>query len=254
VRRFAVAIAAAASLSSGCASIHTYDAAHEINPSKLAVSATVGTTFDNRDRNGDKKVDGYKQERVLVPDARLLVRFPLNQVVTLTFDPLPPAIGGGFEAKYHTDLSWAPTLTFSPTLSYEVFPAQGVWTADVPLSVSYKAGDHFVFYGGPKYLQQSNTLHREKGQVEHYFFWGVPDRPDKPLRFEGLFAGFAVGWYHLQLSPEAIYYQSIDDGERVLQLGLQFRVALGRNRKKPIAPDTVPPGLGTLPPPPGAAP
>lgn len=222
---------AAAALLGGCASIHSYDAAREINPVRtMSLSGSVGTTFDTRDRDGDRRVDSnadrWKQERVLIPDARLNILIPANDVLSIALDPLPPAVGGGLVAQYRPDVEGLPRITLAPTFAWLVFPAQNVWAVDVPLAFSWKLSPHWVVYAGPKYLYQSRTLHPVDG-VAKVFFFGVPKRPDQPLEFQGIFGGVAFGWIHMQLSPEVIYYESRrHDGERILQVGGQIRFSL----------------------------
>lgn len=221
------ALAAVALAMSGCASIHTYDAARDINPARtLAVSGSVGTTFDDRDRTGDKQRDGWRRERVLVPDAKLLIQIPLNEVLSIALDPLPPAIGGGLVAKYRPEIEWAPTVTISPTIGRLVFPPQDIFIVDVPLAFSYRAGVHWILYAGPKYVYQSRTLHPVKG-TQKLIFDGIPKRPDQPLEMQGVFAGFGFGFTHVQISPEVIWYESRrGDRERIVQIGSQIRFSL----------------------------
>src|SRR5207248_79395 len=125
----------------------------------------------------------------------------------------------------------APALTLAPTLSYLVFPAQDVYSAEVPLALSRKFGDHLVLYMGPKYLFQSKALRHENG-FQGLILAGVHNRSNDDLtpltkgtsgQYGGAFVGFSFGWTHLQVSPEVIYYKSLDDGERVIQLGSQIR-------------------------------
>lgn len=223
----------------GCASIHTYDAARDLNPASIvSVSTSVGTTVDERDRNGDGVVNpkdhGFKQEKVFVPDAKADVRVKLNDIASIVVDPLPPAIGGGMVFHWVIPAQGAPALTLAPTISYLVFPRQNVYSVEVPLALSRKFGNHLVLYAGPKYLFQSRALEKESG-FQGLILAGVHDRPDNDLsptkngtgkQFGGIFGGFSFGWTHLQISPEVIYYKSLDDGERVIQVGSQVRVAL----------------------------
>lgn len=224
-----LALAAFAALASGCASVHSYDAPRDINPSKISISTSVGTTFDRRDRNGDGEIedDRWKRERVLVPDAKLNLRIRLNEVLSLAIDPLPPAAGGGVVGRWVPEVPYAPTVTLAPMVNYLVFPHQDVWSFEVPLALSRRIGNHFVIYAGPKYLQQSNVLEKEGGFVQGIVLSGVPKRDDQKLRFLGGFVGLGLGWLHLQFSPEVLYYKSMeDDGEEVVQFGTQLRFAL----------------------------
>lgn len=220
-----------AALASGCASIHSYDAPRDINPSKLSLSTSVGTTFDRRDRNGDGDLDdrndGWKRERVLVPDAKLNLRIRLNEVLSLAIDPLPPTAGAGIVGRWVPEVPYAPTITIAPMASYLVFPRQDIWSVEVPLALSKRIGNHFVVYAGPKYLQQSNVLQKESGFVQGIVLSGVPKRDEQSLRFMGGFLGFGFGWLHLQFSPEVLYYKSLrGDEEEVVQIGTQVRIAL----------------------------
>lgn len=213
----------------GCASIHSYDAPRDINPSRISLSLSAGTTFDERDRDGDGRLDDerFERERVLVPDAKLNVRIRLNEVLSLALDPLPPAAGAGIAGRWAPENDWAPTVTLAPMVNYLVFPKQDVWSLEVPLAFSRRIGNHLVLYAGPKYLQQSNVLRRESGFVQKALLSGVPERPDQRLRFAGVFGGIGVGWLHLQLSPEVLCYRSLEgDGEKVVQIGTQIRFAL----------------------------
>jgi hypothetical protein len=221
----------AAAATQGCAAIHSYDAPRDINPAKtLSISSSVGATFDKRDRNENEKVDDerWKNERVLVPDAKLNLRIKMNEVLSLAIDPLPPAAGVGIVGRWVPENEWAPTLTISPMVNYLVFPQQDVWSLEVPAALSRKFGRHFVLYAGPKYLQQSNVLEKETGFVQGIVLSGVPKRKDQELRFMGGFVGLAFGWVHLQFSPEVIYYKSVDDehAEEVVQFGTQIRLSL----------------------------
>lgn len=222
----AAALAAAAFASSGCAAVHSYDAPRDINPARtLSISSSVGTTLDDRDRDGDGINDGWRQEKVLVPDAKLNVRVNLNRTMAVAIDPLPPGIGGGFVFRHVLESEGAPTFTLAPVMNYLVFPEQHVFSVEVPLALSRKFGRHFVLYAGPKYVWQSKTLEPEEG-VRRLILFGVPRRERKPLEFVGGFAGFGFGFLHVQVSPEVLFYQSLDDGERVLQVGSQIRFAL----------------------------
>lgn len=227
------ALLAGAAWLGGCASIHSYDAPRDINPAKtLSVSSSVGTTFDKRDRNGDgvvkdQGVDRFRQEKVLVPDAKLNIRIRLNPVLAIALDPLPPAAGGGLVGRWVPENDWAPTLTIAPTVNYLVFPFQNCWSAEVPVALSRRIGNHWVIYAGPKYLHQSNVLQQESGFVQKLLLHQVPKRPDQELDFIGVFGGIGFGWLHLQVSPEVIYYKSLnDDGEEIIQVGSQIRIAL----------------------------
>ena len=232
--RLALAVVVAlASLAGGCASIHSYDAPRDINPARtLSLSSSVGTTFDKRDRNGDELVedkgpDRFKQEKVLVPDAKLNIRIKLNPVLALALDPLPPAAGVGLVGRWVPENDWAPTLTIAPVVNYMVFPYQECWSAEVPAALSRRIGNHWVIYAGPKYLHQSNVLQQESGFVQKLLLHQVPKRPDQELDFIGVFGGIGFGWLHLQVSPEVIYYKSLnDDGEEIIQVGSQIRIAL----------------------------
>ena len=214
----------------GCASIHSYDAAREINPVRtVSLSGSVGATFDERDRNGDGKVDGIRQERVLVPDARLNVLVPVNDALALAFDPLPPAVGGGIVAQIKPEEEGVPRITLAPTIGFLVYPQQphNVYSIDVPLALSWKISPHLVLYTGPKYIYQNHTLQPVSGTLPRLLFSHTPDRPDHPLELQGVFAGFAFGWLHLQISPEVIWYESRrHDGEHVFQVGSQVRLSL----------------------------
>lgn len=215
----------------GCAAIHSYDAPRDINPAKtLSISSSVGATFDKRDRNNDESIEDerFKRERVLVPDAKLNLRIKLNQVLSLAIDPLPPAAGVGIVGRWVPEDGWAPTLTIAPMVNYLIFPQQDVWSLEVPLALSRKIGNHFVVYAGPKYLQQSAVLEKERGFVQSVVLSGVRKRKEQELRFGGAFAGIAFGWIHLQFSPEVIYYESLDDEhpEQIIQFGTQIRLSL----------------------------
>lgn len=215
----------------GCASIHSYDAPRDINPAKtLSVSSSVGATLDKRDRNDNGKIDHerFERERVLVPDAKLNLRIKMNEVLSVAIDPLPPAAGFGLVGRWVPEVAHAPTITLAPMVNYLVFPAQEVWSLEVPLAVSKRLGHHFVIYAGPKYLQQSNTLKKEHAFVQSVLLSGVQKREDQELRMAGGFAGLAFGWIHLQFSPEVIYYESLDEEhpEQILQFGTQIRLSL----------------------------
>ena len=127
--------------------------------------------------------------------------------------------------RYVGEVAGAPTMTLAPVMNYLVFPEQDVYSAEVPLSFSRKIGNYFVIYAGPKYLFQSKTLEPEKG-FRKLILYGVPKRESQELNFIGGFAGFAFGTLHIQFSPEVVYYKSLDDDERVLQIGSQIRFAL----------------------------
>ena len=228
--RFAAGLVALA-LGSGCAAVNSYDAPRDINPSKISLTSSVGVTWDKRDRNEDGSVEDekFKRERTLVPDAKLNLRIKLNEVLALAIDPLPPAAGVGLVGRWVPEVGWAPTLTIAPMANYLVFPAQKCWSVEVPAALSKKVSDHLVIYAGPKYLYQSNVLQREGGEFQKLILSGVPkpQREDQELRFIGGFAGFGIGWLHLQFSPEVLYYRSLrDDGEEVVLVGMQIRLAL----------------------------
>lgn len=224
--RLPLAAALAFVSTAGCASVHSYDAPRDINPAKtLSVSSSVGGTIVDRDRNGDDRTDGWRQEKVLVPDAKVNIRVRMNDWMQLALDPLPPAIGGGVVFRYVTEAEGSPTLTLAPVMNYLVFPEQHVYSTEVPLALSRKFGRHWVVYGGPKYVHQSRTLEPEKG-VRGLILSGVPRRERKELDFIGGFFGIGFGFLHVQVSPEVIYYRSLEDGERVFQAGSQIRFSL----------------------------
>ena len=227
-RRAALAIAALAL--AGCESIHSYDATRELSPFTLvSVSGSVGTTFDKRDRDGDGHIagpkDDFKREKVLVPDARAEIRLKANPYVTLTFDPLPPAIGAGLVLHYPSPGEGAPSITFAPTVSYLVFPPQDVTEVEAPLALSWRMSKRWLLYAGPKGIWQSAVLKPEHG-FYHLFMDGVHDRPAQDFRLFGGFAGFAWGYHWLQISPEVGLYKSVDDGEQIVQVGTQIRLSL----------------------------
>lgn len=213
---------------SGCAAVHSYDAPRDINPARtLSYSGSVGTTIVDRDRNGDEKVDGWRQEKVLVPDAKVNIRIRTNEWMSIALDPLPPGIGGGVVFRHVIETEGSPTVTLAPVINYLVYPNQGVWSAEVPLALSRKLGDHWVMYAGPKYVYQSKPLEREKTAPGKYILYNVPNRdPNHEFNFLGGFVGIGFGFLHVQVSPEILFYQSLDDGERVFQIGSQIRFSL----------------------------
>ena len=219
-------VVAIAMLSAGCASVHSYDAPRDLNPAKtLSISSSVGGTLVDRDRRGDTRTDGWRQEKVLVPDAKVNIRVKLTDWAQIALDPLPPAIGGGFVFRWVGESEGSPTLTLAPVMNYLVFPEQHVYSTEVPLALSRRFGLHWIVYAGPKYVHQSRTLEPEKG-LRGLILSGVPRRKRQELDFMGAFFGIGFGFLHVQVSPEILYYQSIEDDERVFQAGSQIRFSL----------------------------
>ncbi len=221
-------VAALALALQGCAAVHSYDAPRDLNPARtLSYSSSVGTTVVDRDRNGDLENDGWRQEKVLVPDAKVNIRIRMNDWAAIAVDPLPPGVGGGMVFRHVIETRGSPTITLAPVVNYLVYPNQGVWSAEVPLAFSRKLGDHWVLYAGPKYVYQSKPLEKEKHSPGKYILYNVPTRdPEHEFNFIGGFLGLGFGFLHVQVSPEILYYQSLDDDERVFQVGSQIRFSL----------------------------
>src|SRR5579859_2772926 len=128
----------------GCASIHSFEAARELNPaSVVALSGSFGSTWDKR-RPATGGDNTWHNERVLVPDAQVNIRIKLDPSTDLNLDPLPPGVGGGLSFHFRPQEEAVPGVTFSPSVSYLVLPPQDVWSAELPLAFSWRAGPRWV--------------------------------------------------------------------------------------------------------------
>jgi hypothetical protein len=211
----------------GCTSIHSYNAAKDLNPKAISVSGSLGTGLAIRDRNGDGQVDGLMREKVLVPDAKANVRFKLNDFLELGVDPLPPSIGTSLNWRYYTSDRRDMSLSFEPTVNYLVWPFQRVWSVEVPVTLAKRHTDNAVSYVGFKGIYQSNVLEQDRRFPAIVYMGNIPSRPDQDFRFVGGFAGVAIGGLHAQLSPEIDYYYAIDGSkEQLILLGVGVRFSL----------------------------
>lgn len=210
----------------GCQAIHSFDASREFNPKGISVSGNVGAGLAMRDRDGDGSKDPVKLEKVLVPDARANIRVAATDFLMVGVDPLPPSVGVNIAWRYYPREDRVTSLTIQPSFNYLVWPHQKIYSIELPIAVAHHLRKWLLVYGGPKAVYQSGVLRPDNRLPQRIWMSGVPDRADQDFHFLGLFAGFAMGGLHAQLSPEIDFFYDVSTGEQVLLAGVGLRLAL----------------------------